>query len=64
MAEVSKVLVRLPIDLRKKLDEHRGDVPLNTAIIRAIEAAVEKDERHEKLRDLTRISQELPGGYR
>lgn len=37
---VSRVSLRLPVALREALDAHRGDVPLNTALLRIIENAV------------------------
>ena len=38
--EVREILLRLPEGLRPRLDEYRGDVPLNTIIVRMIESAV------------------------
>lgn len=38
---VSRVALRLPLELRVRLDEARGDVSLNTAIVRAVEAYVD-----------------------
>jgi hypothetical protein len=50
-AETSNVLLRLPPPLRLHLDAHRGDVPLNTAIIRLIEKGTNFSTAHAPARD-------------
>ena len=43
-AETSKILLRLPVALRERLDEYRGDVSLTKAISRILDAALPKGE--------------------